>query len=78
MGYDSDQYTCRGGIVSYFIDDDGILEIKMETAWTEQGGVRMAIEKTFPSIKVYLRETEPGCGLYFTNSFDYFPEHYLL
>lgn len=50
------------------------------TAWCEQKGVRECIEKKFPSIKVYYREEEPGCDVYYTNddTGDYFPERYFL
>ena len=39
-----------------------------------------AIERKFPSIKVYYREEEPGCDVFYTNDADriYFPERYFL
>jgi predicted RNase H-like HicB family nuclease len=42
--------------------------------------VRRIIQEKFPSIKVYYREEEPGCGVYYTNDTtgDYFPETYFL
>lgn len=38
------------------------------------------IERKFPSIKVYYREEEPGCDVFYTNDADriYFPERYFL
>ena len=52
--------------------------IWQNTAWGEQEGVRRIIEEKLPSIKVYFQEEEPGCGLFATNSFEHFPERYLL
>lgn len=52
--------------------------IYQNTAWGEQEGVRRIIEEKLPSIKVYFQEEEPGCGLFATNSFELFPERYLL
>ena len=40
--------------------------------------VSFILEEKLPSIKVYFQEEEPGCGLFATNSFEYFPERYLL
>ncbi len=40
--------------------------------------MRRIIEEKLPSIKVYFQEEEPGCGLFATNSFEHFPERYLL
>jgi hypothetical protein len=42
--------------------------------------VRRIIQEKFPSIKVYYREEEPGCDVYYTNDTtgDYFPENYFL
>jgi len=51
--------------------------IWQNTAWGEQEGVRRIIEQKLPSIKVYFQE-EPGCVLFATNSFEHFPERYLL
>ena len=57
-----------------------ILMISQSTAWCEQEGVRRIIQEKFPSIKVYYREEEPGCEVYYTNDTtgDYFPETYFL
>ena len=42
--------------------------------------MRGCIEQTFPSIKVYYREEEPGCDVFYTNddTGEYFPERYFL
>ena len=57
-----------------------VLTINQQTAWCEQEGVRLIIEQTFPSIKVYYLEQESGCEVFCTNdaSGEYFPERYFL
>ena len=79
LGGDREKYRCRGEITGYELNDN-ILTIHQSTAWCEQEGVREIIEETFPSIKVYYREEESGCGVFYTNdsSGEYFPERYYL
>lgn len=79
LGGKWEDYRCRGEIIDYSLDGD-ILMISQSTAWCEQEGVRRIIQEKFPSIKVYYREEEPGCGVYYTNDTtgDYFPEAYFL
>ena len=79
LGGKWEDYCCRGEIIDYSLDGD-ILIISQSTAWSEQEGVRRIIQEKFPSIKVYYREEEPGCGVYYTNDTtgDYFPETYFL
>lgn len=79
LGGKWEDYCCRGEITGYSFDGD-VLEITQYTAWCEQEGVRRIIQEKFPSIKVYYREEEPGCGVYYTNDTtgNYFPETYFL
>lgn len=79
LGGKWEDYCCRGEITGYSFDGD-ILVISQYTAWCEQEGVRRIIQEKFPSIKVYYREEEPGCEVYYTNDTtgDYFPETYFL
>jgi predicted RNase H-like HicB family nuclease len=79
LGGKWEDYRCRGEIIDYSLDGD-ILIISQSTAWSEQEGVRRIIQEKFPSIKVYYREEEPGCGVYYTNDTtgNYFPETYFL
>ena len=79
LGGKWEDYCCRGEITGYSFDGD-VLEITQYTAWCEQEGVRRIIQEKFPSIKVYYREEEPGCEVYYTNDTtgDYFPENYFL
>ncbi len=79
LGYDWEQYQCRGEILDYDLSEN-LLTIYQNTAWCEQEGFRECIEKKFPSIKVYYREEEPGGDVFYTNDTigDYFPERYFL
>ena len=79
LGEDWEKLRCRGEIIGYHIENN-LLTIYQSTAWCEQEGFRECIEKKFPSIKVYYREEEPGCDVYYTNDAyrNYFPERYLL
>ncbi|MBQ5461844.1 MAG: hypothetical protein IIT55_08400, partial [Bacteroidaceae bacterium] len=79
LGEDWEKLRCRGEIIGYHIKNN-LLTIYQSTAWCEQEGFRECIEKKFPSIKVYYREEEPGCDVYYTNDAyrNYFPERYLL
>ncbi len=78
LGGNWEDYPCRGDITSYSLENETTLMIWQNTAWGEQEGVRRIIEEKLPSIKVYFQEEEPGCGLFTTNSFEHFPEQYLL
>lgn len=79
LGGDWNKYRCRGEILEYNLDGN-VLAIYQSTAWCEQEGVREIIENTFPSIKVYYRDEEPGCDVFCTNDAtgEYFPERYYL
>ena len=79
LGEDWEKLRCRGEITSYQLDGN-VLTIYQNTAWCEQEGFRQCIERKVPSIKVYYREEEPGCDVFYTNDVDriYFPERYLL
>ena len=80
LGFDWEKYRCRGEITDFNYDGEGLLTIYQNTAWCEQEGVRKAIQERFPTIKVYFREEESGCEVYYTNdlSGDWFPEKFLL
>lgn len=79
LGGDWEKYCCRGEITDYSFEGN-VVTIYQSTAWCEQEGVRHCIEDKFPSIKVYYREEEPGCGVFYTNddTGEYFPERYFL
>ena len=81
LGEDWEQYRCRGEITFYDLNDkENLLTIYQNTAWCEQEGFRQCIEKVFPSIKVYFREEESGCDVFYTNDAKgkYFPDRYFL
>ena len=79
LGEDWEKFRCRGEIIDYQLDGN-ILTIYQDTAWCEQDGFRKCIEKKYPSIKVYYREEEPGCDVFYTNDVNgnYFPDRYFL
>ena len=79
LGGNWNEYHCRGEILDFNMDSDAtMITINQDTAWCEQEGFRQFIEERFPTIKVYYQEQEPGCGVFNTNSFDYFPEKYFI
>lgn len=80
LGYNWEKYRCRGEITDYIMASDGILTIYQMTAWCEQEGFRQVIEDKYPGIKVYHKEEEPGCEVYYHNDIEgvCFPERYLL
>ena len=79
LGGNWEELRCRGEITDFSLDSN-VLTINQQTAWCEQEGVRLIIEQTFPSIKVYYMEQESGCEVFCTNdaSGEYFPERYFL
>lgn len=80
LGKDYQKYSCRGSITDFDYDDNEMVTIYQETAWSEQKGVRKAIEERFPSIKVYYLDEECGNDYFQTNDIlgDFFPERYFL
>ena len=78
LGGNWEEYPCRGEIIDYSLQDKNTFMIYQNTAWAEQEGVRRIIEERLPGIKVYFQEEEPGADVYATNSFEHFPERYLL
>lgn len=81
LGYNYEEYPypSRGRITSYEYNNE-MLTIYQETAWSEQEGVRIAIEERFPSIKVYYLDEEYGNDHFYTNdkSGNFFPERYVI
>jgi hypothetical protein len=79
LGFDWEKHQCRGEILDFSLEGN-VLTIYQNTAWCEQEGFRECIEKKYPSVKVFYREEEPGCDVFYTNDKkgDYFPERYLL
>lgn len=84
MDVDADELIKQGtrcsGVIDFFeCESDNLLTICQQTAWYEQEGFRLSIEKRFPSIKVYFME-ELGCQVYYTNdpAGEFFPERFVL
>lgn len=78
LGEDPEPYQRRGIVLDYDRMGDTELDIYQDTAWREQEGFRQCIQKVYPNTKVYFQDEEPGCEWYVTNSFEYFPERYML
>lgn len=81
LGGNWEDWKCRGEITDFYMEKDAKkLTIYQSTAWCEQEGFRKFIEQKFPSIKIYYRDIESGCGWYGTNDStgEYFPERYIL
>lgn len=78
LGEDPEPYQRRGEVLDCYRVSDTELDIYQDTAWREQEGFRQCIQKVYPSIKVYFQDEEPGCEWFVTNSFEYFPERYML
>ena len=79
LGGDWNKIYCRGHIIEFSLDD-GILSINTETAWSEMQEVRQFLQQTYPSLKIFYYEEEPGWGIYQTNDHEkrFFPFRYIL
>lgn len=79
LGGDLQTIACRGDIISFDLSDE-VLTIIQSTKWNEQAGFRHFLETKYPHIKIFYREEECGCDVYYTNDHTghYFPEMYLL
>lgn len=75
----ADKMYLRGEILDLYLDDEQLV-INQETAWCEQEGFREWIEDTYPNVKVYYIEEEPGCEVYYTNDSErqYFSDRFLI
>ena len=71
---------CRGKIIDFSLDDDSIMSIDTETAWSEMQEVRQLIQQIYPSLEILYYEEEPGWGIYQTNDHDkrFFSFRYIL
>lgn len=65
------------GEISDYEMEDGVLEIYHRARYGAHYGFKDAIEKRFPSIKVYYRYYEYMMEFYRTNSLTYFPIRYI-
>lgn len=77
LGMDAARCDCLGEILTYEIKN-GLLHIHQRTRWGEQRVLREAIQKRFPSIKIYYSCMDYLGGTNYTNSFEHFPTRYVL
>ena len=80
LGGDWNKIYCRGHIIDYSLDDDSIMSIDTESAWSEMQEVRQFIQQNYPSLEIFYYEEEPGWGIYQTNDHDkrFFSFRYIL
>lgn len=77
LGMNAARCNCSGEILTYEIKN-GMLRIHQRTRWDEQKRLREAIQKRFPSIKIYYSCMDYLGGVYYTNSFEHFATRYVL
>ncbi len=75
LGKDPNEVMCRGGWTELEREDD-TLRMTFETAWTPCYEVTNLLKATYPSLRIYYKAEEPGCGVYLKNDAEgkYFPE----
>ena len=80
LGGDWEKVYCRGKIIDFSLDDDSIMSIDTENAWSEMQEVRQFIQQIYPSLEILYYEEEPGWGIYQTNDHDkrFFSFRYIL
>ena len=78
LGEDWEKVYCRGWITDYEIVSADRINLFIESAWGELGEVRRLVLSKFPGIEIYHQSEEPGNLYFVTNSFEYFPERYIL
>ena len=75
LGKDPNEVMCRGGWTELEHEGD-ILRMTFETAWTPCYEVTQLMKEAYPSLRIFYKAEEPGCGVYLKNDGDgkYFPE----
>jgi hypothetical protein len=75
LGKNPDEVMCRGEWSDLERQDD-TLRMTFETAWTPCYEVTNLLKATHPSLRIYYKAEEPGCGVYLKNDAEgkYFPE----
>lgn len=71
FGIDWNTVYCRGSWYDVEKCDENTLKWWDETAWGPLTEVFDAIEKHYPSVKIYWQCEEPGMGLYASNDIDH-------
>ena len=75
LGKDPNEVMCRGGWTELERVGDTLC-MTFETAWTPCYEVTNLLKATYPSLHIFYKAEEPGCGVYLKNDADgkYFPE----
>ena len=75
LGKNPKEVLCRGEWMDLERADD-TLRVTFETAWTPCYEVTALMKSTYPSLHIYYKAEEPGCGIYVKNDAEgkYFPE----
>ena len=75
LGKNPEEVLCRGEWMDLERADD-TLRMTFETAWTPCYEVTALMKSTYPSLHIYYKAEEPGCGIYVKNDVEgkYFPE----
>ena len=79
LGGNWNEIYCRGHIIDFSCEND-VLGFSVESAWNEMAEVRQFLQQTYPSLKIFYYEEEPGWGIYQTNDHEkrFFPFRYIL
>lgn len=80
LGGDWNNIECRGDFYNVRLDEEsGVLRYSIESKWMELADVREFIGECYPSITIFFRAEEGGCGIYETNDIDgkHFERHKL-
>lgn len=75
LGKNPDEIMCRGDWSDLERHGD-TLRMTFETAWTPCYEVTNLMKESFPSLRIYYKAEESGCGVYLKNDVEgkYFPE----
>ena len=75
LGKNPDEMECRGEWTE-LVREDETLRMIFETAWTPCYEVTNLLKSVYPSLRIFYKAEEPGCGVYLKNDAEgkYFPE----
>lgn len=80
LGGDWNNFECRGDFYDVSLNEEkGELRYSVDSSWQELADVREFIGECYPSLTIYFRAEEGGCGIYETNDIGgkYFERHKL-
>ena len=80
LGGDWNNFECRGDFYDVSLNEEkGELRYSVDSSWLELADVREFIGECYPSLTIYFRAEESGCGIYETNDIEskYFERHKL-